>query len=76
MNFVETDFDKPMLEGLTFRTLDQSDPKALEEPFLDQEIKDSVWSCEGSKSPGPDGYNFTFIKNLLAYFKGMTFIDL
>ena len=23
---------------------------------------DAVWQCEGAKSPGPDGYNFNFIK--------------
>jgi len=21
-----------------------------------------VWQCEGTKSPGPDGFNFNFIK--------------
>lgn len=22
-----------------------------------------MWSCEGNKSPGPDGFNFTFFKS-------------
>lgn len=26
------------------------------------EIKEAVWACDGNKSPGPDGYNFGFIK--------------
>lgn len=26
------------------------------------EIRDAVWDCDGNKSPGPDGYNFKFIK--------------
>lgn len=34
----------------------------LEEPFSDQEIKEVVWRYEGSKSSGPNGYNFVFIK--------------
>ncbi|XP_028188900.1 uncharacterized protein LOC114375323 [Glycine soja] len=31
-------------------------------PFLDLEIKEAVWSCDGHKCPGPDGFNFKFIK--------------
>ncbi|XP_028236709.1 uncharacterized protein LOC114416026 [Glycine soja] len=31
-------------------------------PFLDLEIKEAVWSCDGDKCPGPDGFNFKFIK--------------
>jgi hypothetical protein len=26
------------------------------------EIKRCVWDCDGSKSPGPDGFNFKFYK--------------
>lgn len=26
-------------------------------------MKSAVWECEGSKSPGPDGFNFNFFKN-------------
>nr|GEZ43421.1 protein FAR1-related sequence 5-like [Tanacetum cinerariifolium] len=29
------------------------------------EIRDAVWSCGDSKSPGPDGYTFEFFKNLI-----------
>ena len=25
-----------------------------------EELKQSVWDCDGSKSPGPDGFNFKF----------------
>jgi hypothetical protein len=27
-----------------------------------EEIKDSVWSCDGDKSPGPDDFNFKFYR--------------
>lgn len=30
--------------------------------FLQQEIKQAVWSCGSNKAPGPDGFNFYFIK--------------
>jgi len=30
--------------------------------FSEEELREAVWMCEGSKSPGPDGFNFNFIK--------------
>jgi len=30
--------------------------------FFEEEIRVAVWSCDNSKSPGPDGFNFSFIK--------------
>jgi mannosylglycoprotein endo-beta-mannosidase len=27
-----------------------------------EELKQSVWDCDGSKSPGPDGFNFKFYR--------------
>lgn len=32
-------------------------------PFSIEEIKEVIWECDGRKSPGPDGFNFNFIKN-------------
>lgn len=32
-------------------------------PFSIEEVKEAVWSCDGNKSPGPDGFNLNFIKN-------------
>ncbi|GKV27815.1 hypothetical protein SLEP1_g36939 [Rubroshorea leprosula] len=32
--------------------------------FMEKEIKEAVWSCNGDKSPGPDGLNFKFIKRM------------
>jgi len=28
----------------------------------EEEVKEAVWNCDNSKSPGPDGFNFCFIK--------------
>lgn len=30
--------------------------------FREEEIKAAVWDCGSEKSPGPDGFNFKFIK--------------
>jgi len=34
----------------------------LEQEVTFDEIKRCVWDCDGSKSPGPDGFNFKFYK--------------
>jgi len=37
--------------------------------FTEEEVKEVVWQCEGSKSSGPDRFNFNFIKNSWDIFK-------
>jgi len=39
------------------------------EVFSEKEVKEAVWQCEGSKSPGPDGFNFNFIKKSWKHLK-------
>ncbi|KAL8509574.1 hypothetical protein ACS0TY_016699 [Phlomoides rotata] len=50
------------IRGIDCKILDQEENKLLIEEFSVEEIKKVVWSCEDNKSPGPDGYNFKFIK--------------
>lgn len=61
-HFTVPDVCHPNLEDLNFKRLDQRHNDLLVEPFLEDEIKAAVWSCESSKSPGPDGFDFHFIK--------------
>ncbi|GAU27711.1 hypothetical protein TSUD_126570 [Trifolium subterraneum] len=39
------------------------DNDSLLQPFSVDEVRDVIWSCDGNKCPGPDGYNFNFLKN-------------
>jgi hypothetical protein len=42
----------------------------LERPISMEEIKESVWDCDGSRSPRPDDFNFKFYRkvwNLICY---------
>lgn len=39
-------------------------------PFSIEEVEEAIWSCEGNKSPGPDGFNFNFIKSCWSTIKG------
>ncbi|GJU23264.1 putative RNA-directed DNA polymerase, eukaryota, reverse transcriptase zinc-binding domain protein [Tanacetum coccineum] len=54
--------NRPIYRSSRFRILNDSDTLGLISPFSEEEVKAAVWSCSGSKSPGPDGMNFNFIK--------------
>jgi len=43
--------------------LSKEDSSSLISNISEEEIRDAVWQSEGSKSPGSDAFNFTFIKN-------------
>jgi len=57
------------LDEFEFETLSTGVSLWLIEAFSKEEIKEVVWQCEGSKSPGPDGFNFNFIKKSWNYLK-------
>jgi len=50
------------LDEVEFKSLSQEDNLSLTMAFTEEEIRDAVWLCDGSKSPGPDGFNLKFIK--------------
>ncbi|XP_019418409.1 PREDICTED: uncharacterized protein LOC109329191 [Lupinus angustifolius] len=58
----ESHWNRPSLDGIEFNGISAEDNHFLTSRFEEEEIKEAVWSCEGDKSPGPDGFNFTFIK--------------
>ena len=57
------------LDGVQFKALSSEENLTLISTFREEEIKEAVWLCDGSKSPGPDGFNFKFIKESWAYIK-------
>ena len=50
------------LDEVEFKQLTQEDNLRLTKAFSEEEIRDAVWLCDGSKCPGPDGFNLNFIK--------------
>lgn len=56
------DSSRPLLEGVHLKSLNSMGISFLEAPFREGEIKEAIWGCEGSKSPGLDGYSFSFIR--------------
>ncbi|GKB24357.1 putative RNA-directed DNA polymerase, eukaryota, reverse transcriptase zinc-binding domain protein [Tanacetum coccineum] len=43
-------------------TLHQFDCDYLEASLTMDEVKNAIWDCGSDKAPGPDGYNFAFLK--------------
>ncbi|GJS17699.1 hypothetical protein Tco_0412171 [Tanacetum coccineum] len=56
--FKECDLNRPCFNSPLFRKLSSSDACILESNIFIDEIKGAVWDCDGSKAPGPDGFNF------------------
>lgn len=52
-----------MPSSLALSRLEGLEGDYLVKPFLKEEIRAAVWECEGSKSPGPDGFNFEFFRS-------------
>ncbi|PNY08829.1 cysteine-rich receptor-like protein kinase [Trifolium pratense] len=61
---------RPSIANLQFNSIIEADAYYLERPFDEEEVKQAVWECDNFKSPGPDGINFGFIKDLWADIKG------
>ncbi|XP_058745931.1 uncharacterized protein LOC131618790 [Vicia villosa] len=59
---MDSGFSRPRLDGLDFPLLSSLDSQQLEASFSLEEIKGVVWECDGDKCPGPDGFNFNFLR--------------
>ncbi|GLT87927.1 hypothetical protein SLE2022_059780 [Rubroshorea leprosula] len=68
--FAEEQWKRPTLEGVKFKRISAEENSSLTTPFTEEEIKTTVWDCESSKAPGPDGFNFKFIKSEWETIKG------
>ncbi|GKV32867.1 hypothetical protein SLEP1_g41432 [Rubroshorea leprosula] len=53
---------RPKVDGISFKQITKEDNELLTAGFSKQEIKEAIWNCDSSKAPGPDGFNFRFIK--------------
>ncbi|KAJ0757712.1 putative RNA-directed DNA polymerase [Helianthus annuus] len=57
---------RPKLVCPNLNTISDEEATMLERPFTVEEIKAAVWDCDGDRAPGPDGFNFKFIKRCWA----------
>ncbi|GJY46405.1 putative RNA-directed DNA polymerase, eukaryota, reverse transcriptase zinc-binding domain protein [Tanacetum coccineum] len=65
-------FAKGTIKGININGIWVKSPSNIKQAALDHfssrfkeliEVKVAVWDCAGSKAPGPDGFNFNFIKS-------------
>ncbi|XP_076949347.1 uncharacterized protein LOC143621966 [Bidens hawaiensis] len=68
--FEEPMRNRPSLVSNNLKKLSEVEANGLIVPFRVEEIKDVVWECAGDRSPGPDGYNFKFLKRFWSCFQG------
>jgi hypothetical protein len=61
-HFAAAEAVRPTLGGVQFPSLSGADNETLIAPFNMEEIEAVVKESDGNKSPGPDGFNFAFIK--------------
>ena len=58
------------LGEVEFNSVSEEDNQNLIADIYEGEIQETICQCEGNKSPGPDGYNFNFIKKYWDVMKG------
>ena len=61
--FARNDDCQVRLDKVSFNTISEADNDMLVGAFTEEEVRAAVWGCDSSKSPGPDGFNFGFIKS-------------
>jgi hypothetical protein len=61
-HFANDEWQRPTLDGIEFPSLSRDNLENLTAIFTLEEITAVVKDCDGAKSPGPDGFNFAFIK--------------
>ena len=54
--------ERPKLVGVHFKRLGEVANASLVASFSLGEIEGVLAECDGDKSPGPDGFNFAFVK--------------
>jgi hypothetical protein len=76
-HFAEPSWRRPQLDGVEFPSLSPIQLEGLVKPFSVEEVIGVVEDADGNKSPGPDGFNFAFLKGVWEVVGGdvMAFMD-
>ncbi|GKV46742.1 hypothetical protein SLEP1_g53717 [Rubroshorea leprosula] len=62
-------WNRPKPGDIRFHQISEEKKDWLERPFSVEEIEEGLRSCDGSKAPRPNGYNFNFLKFAWHYIK-------
>ncbi|KAK2423798.1 hypothetical protein QL285_034226 [Trifolium repens] len=69
-HFSSVHLTRPNLDGVVFPRLSDEENALLISPFSLEEIEEVVRCSDGNKCPGPDGFNFAFLKKFWGMLKG------
>jgi hypothetical protein len=69
-HFSSLEVIRPKIDGVPLPSLSEADNLLLCAPFSELEIFNVVNCSDGNKSPGPDGFNFAFLKRCWEMLKG------
>lgn len=72
--YTDQNSHRPLLDGISFKRISLEDEKIFKDPFSLEEIKESIWNCDRDKSPGPDGFTFSFFKKFWSCIKEEIFL--
>ena len=61
-HFSEKVPDRPTLRTGNFKRVPEESAGFLVAPFTKEEVRDAVFDCGADKAPGPDGFNFRFVR--------------
>jgi hypothetical protein len=61
--FMDDEVRRPLLDGLSFSTIDEADCAALDRPFSEDEVVGVVHNMAGDKALGPDGFSMAFFQS-------------
>jgi hypothetical protein len=61
-HFQEVTWVRPKLDGIGCNHLSVEEARGLEGGFSREEVVEVILLSDGNKSPGPDGFNFSFFK--------------
>ncbi|KAJ0941167.1 putative RNA-directed DNA polymerase [Helianthus annuus] len=67
--FAEPIRRRPSFQNLGLNFLNDVQAASLVQSFSESEVRDAIWSCDGSKAPGPDGFTTRFLRKFWAKLK-------
>ncbi|KAJ0528446.1 hypothetical protein HanRHA438_Chr10g0432181 [Helianthus annuus] len=61
--------NRPVIFCHGIKNLSEVEAETISGMFTDKEVKDVVFECGSDKAPGPDGFNFKFLKHFWRFFE-------
>ena len=67
--FSDDEVRHPLLDGLSFPSIDEDDRVVLDRPFTEEEVWGLVKGMAGDKAPGLDGFSMAFFQGCWSIIK-------